>query len=83
MVLKESTKRTAFTLADVSKHSTADDCWVIVHGKVYDVTSFVPRHPGGAMIYVKAGGECSQLFDGYHSARARFATLNAQPCHKT
>ena len=34
-----------YTTADVEKHSTPEDCWVIVHEKVYDVTSFVPATP--------------------------------------
>lgn len=61
-----------YTTEEVGKHSTPEDCWLIVHGKVYDVSAFVPKHPGGNMIYVKAGGDCSQLFDSYHSLlRAR------------
>lgn len=64
-----------YTTADVEKHSTPEDCWVIVHEKVYDVTSFVPRHPGGNMIWVKAGGDCTQLFDSYHPLRSQ-ATLD-------
>ena len=63
-----------YTFNEVEKHSTPDDCWLIVHGKVYDVTAFVPRHPGGNMIWVKAGGDCTQLFDSYHPLRTR-ATL--------
>lgn len=30
-----------YTLADVSSHSSASDCWVIVHDKVYDITKFI------------------------------------------
>lgn len=33
---------------EVSKHKSEDDCWVILHAKVYDVTSFVREHPGGS-----------------------------------
>lgn len=58
--------RRVYTLREVAQHNTPSDCWVIVHGNVYNVTEYVPRHPGGAMIYVKAGGDCSQLFDAYH-----------------
>lgn len=61
----------AFTADEVAKHASASDCWVIVRGGVYDVTRFVPKHPGGNMIYVKAGGECTALFDSYHPERAR------------
>ena len=60
-----------YTAAEVATHARADDCWVIVRGGVYDVTAFVPRHPGGNMIYVKAGGECTALFDSYHPEKAR------------
>lgn len=63
-----------FSLKDVAAHNTPSDCWVIVHGLVYDVSEFVPRHPGGNMIYVKAGGDCSQLFDSYHPLRAGCAS---------
>lgn len=59
------------TLASVAQHATPDDCWLIVRGKVYDVTGWAAQHPGGALIFVKAGGECTQLFDSYHPLSAR------------
>jgi cytochrome b involved in lipid metabolism len=31
----------------ISKHSSAGDCWIIINNKVYEVTSFLSRHPGG------------------------------------
>ena len=64
-----------YTTADVARHSTPEDCWLIVHEKVYDVSAFVPRHPGGNMIWVKAGGDCTQLFDSYHPVKTK-ATLD-------
>jgi L-lactate dehydrogenase (cytochrome) len=27
---------------DVAQHNSKDSCWVIVHGKAYDVTEFLP-----------------------------------------
>ena len=57
----ERTPTRKYTVTEVEKHSTPDDCWLIVRGKVYDVTPFVPRHPGGNMIWVEAGGDCTQL----------------------
>ncbi|GMH39558.1 hypothetical protein BSKO_07456 [Bryopsis sp. KO-2023] len=63
--------KSVFTFAEVSKHNQADDCWMVVSGKVYDVTKFVPRHPGGNMIYVNAGKDATNLFDSYHPPGAR------------
>lgn len=34
--------------SEVAKHATPDDCWILVNGKVYDLTKFAPNHPGGA-----------------------------------
>jgi cytochrome b involved in lipid metabolism len=61
-----------YSLASVASHSTPSDCWVIVRDKVYDVTAWVPQHPGGALIYVSAGKDCTQLFDSYHPLYARY-----------
>lgn len=61
-----------FSLAEVAKHSTPSDCFVIVRGKVYDVTAWVPQHPGGALIYIQAGKDCTQLFDSYHPLYVRY-----------
>lgn len=43
----ESTQMKKFTLNDLQKHSTRDDCWIVVHQKVWDITSFIDEHPGG------------------------------------
>lgn len=52
---------------DVLKHNKKDDCWVIVHGKVYDVTSFLDEHPGGSGIILKyAGKDATKAFDPIH-----------------
>lgn len=37
----------ALTMEEVAKHNNESDCWVVVDGKVYDVTKFLDEHPGG------------------------------------
>lgn len=28
---------------EIAKHNNKDDCWVIIHGRAYDVTEFMPE----------------------------------------
>lgn len=56
-----------YTWQEVAKHNTPESAWVIVDGTVYDVTEFLPRHPGGSeMMLLAAGRECTDLFNMYH-----------------
>ncbi|KAK4126270.1 hypothetical protein N657DRAFT_670344 [Parathielavia appendiculata] len=55
------------TGVEVAKHNRSDDCWVIVHGRAYDVTEFLPEHPGGTKIILKyAGKDATEEFDPIH-----------------
>ncbi|PCH02193.1 FMN-dependent dehydrogenase [Penicillium occitanis (nom. inval.)] len=52
---------------DVAQHNNKDSCWVIVHGKAYDVTEFLPEHPGGQKIILKyAGKDATEEFEPIH-----------------
>ncbi|KAJ3007256.1 hypothetical protein NUW54_g3616 [Trametes sanguinea] len=46
-----------FTEEDVSKHASSSSCWVTRNGKVYDVTQFLPDHPGGEDYILNYGGK--------------------------
>lgn len=61
-----------FSADEVSKHNTPKDLWVIIKGKVYDVTNF-DKHPGGKDIFVDyAGQDATDPFeDEGHSATAK------------
>ncbi|KAH9909094.1 FMN-dependent dehydrogenase-domain-containing protein [Xylariomycetidae sp. FL2044] len=53
--------------AEVAKHDNKESCWVVVHGKAYDVTEFLPEHPGGMKIILKyAGKDATAEFDPIH-----------------
>lgn len=56
------------TAAEVAKHDSASDCWSIIRGKVYELTSFASRHPGGqGAIRQICGRDGSAAFLGEHS----------------
>lgn len=39
-----------YTAADVQTHKSPSSCWSIIGGDVYDLTSWISRHPGGAEV---------------------------------
>jgi L-lactate dehydrogenase (cytochrome) len=52
---------------EVAKHSSKESCWVILHGKAYDVTEFLPEHPGGPSIILKyAGKDATHEYEPIH-----------------
>jgi len=57
----------AYTMADVAKHTTKSDCWVVVAGQVLDVTKFLSDHPGGELaILTFAGKDATEEFNMIH-----------------
>ncbi|RDL31393.1 Uncharacterized protein BP5553_09602 [Venustampulla echinocandica] len=51
----------------IAEHNSRESCWVIVHGKAYDVTEFLPEHPGGSKIILKyAGKDATEEFEPIH-----------------
>ena len=41
--LKEKIHR--ISLAEVAQHSSAEDCWMVINGTVYNLTAYLPEHP--------------------------------------
>lgn len=49
------------------KHTTPESCWVVLYGNVYDVTEFLPSHPGGSKIILQlAGRDATEEYDPIH-----------------
>ena len=43
--------------AEIARHRTSESCWVIIRDQVYDVTTFLPDHPGGIQSIILWGGK--------------------------
>ncbi|EPS63893.1 hypothetical protein M569_10892, partial [Genlisea aurea] len=62
-----------YSMLEASQHNTRGDCWIVVEGKVYDVSSYLDEHPGGDDVLLRATGKdaTEEFEDAGHSKTAR------------
>ncbi|KAI9846466.1 MAG: hypothetical protein M1838_001250 [Thelocarpon superellum] len=59
-------------LEELKRHASGDQPWFVVRGEVYDGTSFLQAHPGGAQSIVSAAGtDVADEFLAIHSDTAK------------
>lgn len=64
---KPNPKMKQYTWEEVAQHNTESSCWVYIGNQVYDITSWLDRHPGGKeILLLTAGRDISDLFVTYH-----------------
>ncbi|CAE7031014.1 Delta(8)-fatty-acid desaturase [Symbiodinium microadriaticum] len=76
--LRGNTIKGKWTWDEVYKHSSPEDAWIVIDGRVLDVTDFAPRHPGGPIILTYAGVDATDQFAAFHRPRvyARLAQFH-------
>merc|ERR1711865_42069 len=55
-----------FTWKDVKEHASPSDAWIVYHNKVYDVSNW-HDHPGGAVVFTRAGDDATDIFAAFHA----------------
>lgn len=56
------------TAEELSSHDTENDCWILLGDHVYDVTKYIPFHPGGNDELLRAAGcDGTALFSEMHA----------------
>ncbi|MEK6890184.1 MAG: cytochrome b5-like heme/steroid binding domain-containing protein [Nanoarchaeota archaeon] len=55
----------SITLVDLGKHNTEKDCWVGFKGKAYDLTAWLPKHPGSAGAILPYCGTAKEFEDAF------------------
>ncbi|KAI0483218.1 FMN-dependent dehydrogenase [Xylariaceae sp. FL0804] len=64
---------------EVAKHTTAESCWVVLYGNVYDITEFLPSHPGGSKVILQlAGTDATDEYDPIHPPGTLEANLRPE-----
>jgi cytochrome b involved in lipid metabolism len=51
------------TISEVAQHNSQSDCYIIIAGKVYDVTNYIDSHPGGPVIVEYCGRDATEAYN--------------------
>lgn len=66
------------TLAEVGQHHTHETCWAAINGSVYDLTSWIPKHPGGEQAILSlCGTDGSAKFNRQHGGNSMVLSILA------
>lgn len=66
------------TAAAVAQHNSRASCWSSINGNVYDLTSWIPKHPGGEQAILKlCGTDGSANFNRQHGGDSAKESLLA------
>lgn len=53
-----------YSLDEIKNHTTRESVWIIIDDYVFDVTSYMSKHPGGSQLFLKyAGTDCTKQFN--------------------
>lgn len=55
---------------EIRQHNTSQSCWLVVNGRVYDVTPMLRVHPAGAACILRNAGTDATLHYEFHSRAA-------------
>ena len=65
--LKGQGIRRNITWTEIKQHRELYDGWVVLRGKVYNISPYLPYHPGGqAILHKVLGKDITALYDKYH-----------------
>lgn len=66
MVEENKTEIKEIPWSEIEKHKKRNDSWIVLNNKVYNITDYIKRHPGGDVILKSAGKDGTLLFNQHH-----------------
>jgi cytochrome b involved in lipid metabolism len=69
-------ENTSITSAQVTQHNSRSSCWSIIDGNVYDLTSWIPNHPGGEQAILSICGiDGAQRYNAKHGGNSKITKI--------
>ena len=66
------TSTSGITMAQMATHNSKTNCWAVINSFVYDLTSWIPNHPGGEEAILQlCGTDGTAKFDSKHGGDSR------------
>ncbi len=64
------------TFSQIAQHNLRSSCWVAINGSVYDLTSWIPNHPGGEEVILNLCGRDGSIdYNGQHGDASKSASV--------
>ncbi len=74
----ETNTGSGLTATTVATHNDASSCWAIINGNVYDLTGWIPNHPGGPQAILQlCGTDATAKFGGKHGGNSKVLSILA------
>jgi cytochrome b involved in lipid metabolism len=63
---EEKAPASGITRFELAMRSSREECWVAYKGTVYDVTAWLPRHPGGVTSIARYCGTAEEFTEAFN-----------------
>lgn len=75
-VTQSNTIQSTITLSQIAQHGSRASCWSAISGGVYDLTGWIPNHPGGEKnILSICGTDGSAKYDNQHGGSSKITKI--------
>lgn len=68
-------------MTEIAKHNTQSDCWLLINGKVYNITSYFGSHPGGSRTMSETCGK--DATDAYYTQDPNATSSQTKSAHSS
>ncbi len=74
--IEEQAPKNSFTIEEVLKHASINDCWIFVHKNVFDITDLIKTHPDAEFLIRNCGGNATEAIANQEAITAQILSDN-------